>query len=282
MTWTSPRTWVDGETPTGALFNAHLSDNMAVLKVSRDDLGRVRGLTSSYVADLDGTSLTGLAKTGASNAFTAARHRFNSGLLRVPVGADKYATDGGLPTPGSLWVEGNYLHHIDASRIEWRYLGTVISSPGALSGFVMIASAGLRYTDASGVIRECVSSSAQHTDAAALGGSLWVQSSYVNWVAEAGSVSYQGHQDVSHADHSDHADHTDHTDTGSSHQDTAHDDSSFHVDHQDGPIPFGHADHTDHTDSAPHADHTDHTDVTTHSDATPHSDVAEDMRPVLV
>ena len=30
--WTDPRTWVDGETPTGAQFNTHLRDNLNYLK----------------------------------------------------------------------------------------------------------------------------------------------------------------------------------------------------------------------------------------------------------
>ena len=32
MAWTSPRTWADGETPTGALLNTHLRDNLNELE----------------------------------------------------------------------------------------------------------------------------------------------------------------------------------------------------------------------------------------------------------
>ena len=32
--WTDPRTWVDGETPTGSQFNTHLRDNLKYLKQS--------------------------------------------------------------------------------------------------------------------------------------------------------------------------------------------------------------------------------------------------------
>ena len=31
-TWTPPRTWVDGETPNGAMFNVHIRDNLTFLK----------------------------------------------------------------------------------------------------------------------------------------------------------------------------------------------------------------------------------------------------------
>ncbi len=279
MAWSAPRTWVDGEVVTHTLMNLHLKDNPDILKITRDDLGRIRGLTSAYVDNLSGTSLTGLSHTGASNTFTAGRHRFmTDALLRVPVGADKYATDGGLKTPGSVWVEGDYLHHVDASRQEWRYLGTVIDAgAGADPGFLWVASLRLRYTDASGVVRECPSSSAQHSDAVALGGSLWVQTNYLWWVRETGAQVYQGHQDINHSDHVDHVDHSDHVDAGSPHTDTGHGDVTPHIDHVDGI----HVDHSDHVDVS-HVDHTDHTDHTDHSDVTPHGDVAEDYRPETV
>jgi hypothetical protein len=32
MPWTPPRTWVDGETPTGGQFNTHIRDNLLFLK----------------------------------------------------------------------------------------------------------------------------------------------------------------------------------------------------------------------------------------------------------
>ena len=32
MPWTPPRTWVDGETPTGGQFNTHIRDNLIFLK----------------------------------------------------------------------------------------------------------------------------------------------------------------------------------------------------------------------------------------------------------
>jgi hypothetical protein len=282
MAWTSPRTWSDGEIPTGALFNAHLSANMDVLKVSRTNLGRLRGLTSDYLADLDGTDLENVAKPATSNTFSAGRTRFiGTSLLRVPVGADMYASDGGGKVPGSFWVEGNYLHHVDASRLEWRYLGTVISVAGAQTGFVYGVANALRYTDASGTIRECVSSAAHHTDAVAVGGSAWVEGSYVHWVRESGGQSYQGHQDISHSDHTDHTDHADHSDVTVPHVDTpySHTDATTHVDHAVN----GHVDHTDHSDTTvPHADHVDHTDHTDNVSSTAHGDVPEDFRPVLV
>lgn len=34
MAWTTPKTWVNGETPTGAMFNTQIRDNLAYLKDS--------------------------------------------------------------------------------------------------------------------------------------------------------------------------------------------------------------------------------------------------------
>jgi hypothetical protein len=281
MAWNPPRTWIDGETPTAAMFNAHVRDNYTILKVSRNDLGRVNALTSDYVDDLDGTAIEGLVLPNADTLHAAGRHRFIANAkLRVPVGADKYETDITGKVPGSLWVEGLYLHHVDPFRQEWRYLGNLISAAGAAAGYVMVASNGLRYTDESGNIRECVASaSAYHSDAAAIGGSLWVDAHYTGWIRETGTQAYVGHSDVTHADHSDHFDHSDHADAGSPHGDSSHSDvGGFHIDHSDGPT---HVDHTDHTD-VPHSDHTDHSDITTHQDGTPHGDVDADSRPVTV
>lgn len=39
MAWTTPRTWSPGETVTAALMNAHVRDNMNILKVAVDNNG---------------------------------------------------------------------------------------------------------------------------------------------------------------------------------------------------------------------------------------------------
>ena len=36
MGWTTPRTWVNSEVDTAAMLNAHIRDNLAVIKVTRD------------------------------------------------------------------------------------------------------------------------------------------------------------------------------------------------------------------------------------------------------
>jgi hypothetical protein len=225
-----------------------------------------------------------------ANLYTAGQNNFNSGTARlvIPVGTDKYDGWSGAKTPGSLWVEGDYLHWISSTNVEWRFLGRVVSTPaGAIVGSIWTEGTGtgsnLSYIDASGVERAIDSSSAPHTDGATVAGSIWVDTSYVHWSPGSG-VEYQAHVDT-HSDGTTHSDvsHTDtHTDT---HGDVAHDDvaayhGDYHVDHTD----VGHADvHTD--TSGPHTDvpYTDtysdsHSDVS-HADHSDHGDVAHDDRP---
>lgn len=62
MAWTTPRTWVAGETVTAQLMNAHVRDNLNILKTPIDDNGKVQALSSTYLANLDGSNLTNIPK----------------------------------------------------------------------------------------------------------------------------------------------------------------------------------------------------------------------------
>ena len=286
MAWTAPRTWVASEVTTAALFNTHLRDNMLILGTAIGADGRLVALSASYLASLDGTNLTGVAVVGAANTYTAGKQDLSGGTARVviPVGTDKFDGAAGNKTPGSLWVEGNYLHHVaESTKVEWRYLGTSVGASAGTVGSVWVdTDAMLHYIDSSGVERYVLSSSYPHADGAAVGGSLWAEG-YLHW-ANTGGQEYEGHADT----HSDGTSHSDvaHTNTHSdSHGDVAHDDvaashTDTHADHTD----VGHADyHADtttlHTDVA----HTDtysdtHGDVS-HADHSDHADVAHDDRP---
>lgn len=95
MAWTTPRTWIAGELIKEGDLNAHIRDNENVLKTSIDSSGKIIALSSSYLANLDGSNLTGLAKLGAANSFTAGVNNFNAGSgtrVVLPVGTDKWAT----------------------------------------------------------------------------------------------------------------------------------------------------------------------------------------------
>lgn len=48
MSWVTPRTWTPGETVTAALMNAHLRDELNVLKTSIDDTGYLRPLIKGF------------------------------------------------------------------------------------------------------------------------------------------------------------------------------------------------------------------------------------------
>jgi hypothetical protein len=94
MAWTTPRTWVSGELVKEGDLNQHIRDNQTILKVSIDDTGKIRALSSTYLADLSGVNLTGIAKLASANAFTGTTNfgAGASGRLIVPVGADKWGT----------------------------------------------------------------------------------------------------------------------------------------------------------------------------------------------
>lgn len=293
MVWTAPRTWVDGETPTATLFNTHLRDNQLILKTPFDSGGKLTALSSTYLADLDGSNLTGLAIFGGSNSFTAGTHSFYSAVLRVPVGSNKYGGTSGNKTAGSIWVESTALCHVDDTQDEWQYVGDSVSTPGAgYAGCVWLDTSDNRihYVDALGTERVCLSSSQPHTDAAGDLGSIWTET-YLHAMS-ASSVERQYHNDVSHSNHNDNLDHSDH-DNHTDHGDyTDHDDSgSGHSDHDDGHVnhdDYSHADvypHGDYTDYSDHDDdinwggHDNHTD---YDDYTDHDNVAADSRPTYI
>jgi len=306
MAWTSPRTWVDGEVPTAALMTAHLGANQLVLKTSLTNDGKIAALSSSYLADLSGTNLTGLVKLASANTRTVGKQTFSDPVrIVVPVGTDLYDGTSGNKTPGSVWIEGDYFHHVDDAQNEWRFLGTSLGAAGggAVNGSVWVESTYLHYIDASGVDRYLYSNSAQHSDAAAIGGSLWAET-YAHWIQQTGTQEYRGHADIthtdsnphtdstSHNDHNDHSNYTDHSDAGSGHTDiSGHNDFNDYTDHTD----YVHVDQFNgHSDSYPYTDYTDHTDHDDHSDAgghsnhsdhsdhTNHSDVAADSRPEFI
>lgn len=94
MAWSAPKSWTIGELVAAADLNTQIRDNMGHLKLAVDDTGKIVALSSTYLADLSGTNLTGVLKTAAANDFTAGVQDFSAGAssrLVLPVGADKWA-----------------------------------------------------------------------------------------------------------------------------------------------------------------------------------------------
>lgn len=292
MAWTAPRTWVASENTTAVLFNAHLRDNPDFIKDVMNDVGKFLGITSAYLEDLDGTNVAGLIQPTDDNDHEGVNNFNNSGgRVVIPVGADKYTGTIGVDAKG-VWIEGDYFHHIDETFIEWRMLGTFVSTPGggAIPGSVWFDTSTnrLHYIDADGDERKYdFNTSNVHDDSGIEGGSTWVEDDHLHWIYN-NRYDYRMHQDVSHTDHDDHtdgsshndytdySDYSDHLDGGSGHADSYGD----HTDYSHYDV---YVDHTDHTD---HDDHTDtgsgHTDSSSHNDHTDHDDIAADSRPVLV
>lgn len=299
MAWTSPRTWVHAEVPTASIFNTHLRDNLTFLKTYVNDAGKIPALSSTYIANLSGANLTGLVISTGANTYTVGKQNFgadSTSRFLVPVGTDKFDGSAGNKTAGSIWVEGNYLHHVSSTQVEWRFLGDVVGTPGggALAGSVWFEANELHYLDSTAVERKVLgTTSGMHSDAFAVTGSIWVES-YLHFVP-TNSQETQGHEDVTHQDAGTHTDsHTDVTHQDNAHQDT-HGDSHSDVAYVDAPHSDTHSDyytnegnwdpwhgdvHSDDYSDNPHADsHTDtHSD--THSDAghydVPHTDVHGD------
>lgn len=95
MAWTIPKTWAIGSLVSASDLNEQIRDNEAHLKLLVDDNGKIPILSSTYVADVSGANLTGVAKLATANTFTAGVHNFNGGAgtrLVLPVGSDRWAT----------------------------------------------------------------------------------------------------------------------------------------------------------------------------------------------
>jgi len=309
MSWSVPRTWVNGEVPTAAMLNGHMRDNETIVKVARDSLGRITALSSTYLADLSSSNLTGLARGTAANSFTAGRTRLlDAARIVVPVGTDKFAGSAGNKTAGSVWVEGDYLHHVDAGKDEWRYLGDLVGTPaGAKVGSLWLDDdAYLHYIDSSGEERKVVWTDASpHADTAALIGSTWIEGDYLHWITAAANQERIGHADA-HGDGTPHQDSHSDTSHSDSHTDVAHSDSHGDVAHSDSHSDThgdGHGDdelphidthsdfhndthgdsHTDsHSDSAHSDTHGDVTHVDTHNDHSDHNDTVHQDKPELI
>jgi hypothetical protein len=252
MAWTTPRTWGASDVPTadGTLgFNPQIRDNLNVLKTTRGGDGRIPAISSTYFASLSAANITGDKVTlGSSAAFTA-KNNFNAGTARVilPVGTDKFVGSPGSKTPGSAWVEADGFHHVDNDGEEWRYTGVLLGTPaGAVVGSVWAEGNDFHYIDSSGEERLVFGVfGGLHADAAALRGSVWIDTDdRLHWIND-GAQEFDGHGDIpAHTDtHSD-VSHVDtHTDNhGNQHDNVAHVNAHDDVSHQDTVI---HADHGD-------------------------------------
>lgn len=95
MAWTTPKTWTIGELVTASDLNEQVRDNLNHLKLAVDDDGKIPGLSATYLADLSGLNLTGIAKLAADNDFTTGVQDFGAGAgarFVLPVGENKWAT----------------------------------------------------------------------------------------------------------------------------------------------------------------------------------------------
>ena len=80
MSWSSPRTWVDGELITASLFNTHVRDNTYVEKTNIDDLGALKTAVQTFGY----SSGQGNAAGAGDTPLTGYDVLIRSGFLSVP------------------------------------------------------------------------------------------------------------------------------------------------------------------------------------------------------
>ncbi len=157
MAWTSPRTWVAGELITAAIMNAHVRDNLLILKdpVSDDYLaneGSDYTTSSTSYVDVDATNFAFTLVTNGGPVmvgFTGiVRHTNGTGEFDVDMDGARLAGDDGLALghaiaaaePSKVTVSFVFLKSsLSAAshifKLQWRVsAGTVTMNAGAGSG----------------------------------------------------------------------------------------------------------------------------------------------------
>jgi len=221
-----------------------------------------------------------------------------------------------MPRQGSLWVEFNYIHFIDSSEDEWRFLGDLVGTPsGARVGSIWLEGDYWHYIDSNGEERRMpgifiYNHSAGFGDPGYTGarqGSIWLESTQhtdgtVHNDTPHGDLPLGNHSDASYGSpsHTDspNAFHQDYPAYSQSHVDTTpsnawtkpllhyiEQDTDERGAHLDSTTNQGHGDHSDssawHINTA-HSDHADnnlpnHGNTPAYSD---HDDVHSNIVPM--
>ena len=186
---------------------------------------------------------------------------------------------------GSMWVSGTYLHWMNASNTQFRFLGTAGSSPaGALPGSIWIAGNTIHYIDSTGVDRTVSGPFvASRSGVGALAGSMWIENNYAP-SSTKGQLHFIGAAQDENWAHLDTPASSSHTDVPASY---GHSDYYSDAPYQDwhadaGDYQYGPEFHEDgHDDgySAAQAHYDSHSDVP-HSDS--HTDIAHVDNPTAV
>ena len=95
MAWIAPKSWSIGELVSAEDLNEQVRDNMTHLKLIVNNSGKIPALSSTYLANMSGSNLTGVAKLAANNDFSAGVQDFGAGAgtrLVLPTGANLWAT----------------------------------------------------------------------------------------------------------------------------------------------------------------------------------------------
>lgn len=154
---------------------------------------------------------------------------------------------------GSIWIEGTYLHFVNASGVEYRYPGTYVGNPGGIPGSIWLEGSYVHFIISTGQEYYLASRSSQSAPGA-VRGAIYIEGNRIN-VGYTGTLELTHHSDTGYSDgHSDVAHSNSHTNT---HTNVAHTNS-----HSDT--------HTNVAHSNSHSDT--HNDTHTNSHSNTHSD----------
>ena len=137
MSWTTPRTWNAGETVTSSMMNAHLRDNLNVLKTNIGDDGAltIRVLKSDKaIYTITNTSIVDMW-TGYS---VPANTLTDGDILRFTFWGDSTASAGGTTSPLVYFAFGDMAMQLSANPpgagntiTSWRMEVTVVCTGAA-------------------------------------------------------------------------------------------------------------------------------------------------------
>lgn len=125
MAWTLPRTWSPGETVTASLMNAHLRDNLNVLKTSIDN----DGLLVDARLDLASVATIGLHRAAPGTGSSTSGETSLTGDITIPANT--------LVTNGDAIRVVMLLHtaaNANNKGLNFYYGGTSYFSTGAFTG----------------------------------------------------------------------------------------------------------------------------------------------------
>lgn len=193
MAWNALTTWADGTVPTSTDFNEQIRDNFTVLGAARGVTGLFDSLTTAAFATNPSTTdfPSTFAATLTDNSYTATNTFSSGGRLVIPTAASTVT--------GSVWVSGTAIawrSATGAKSVDGYSLGACAGTVGSIwiedHTYASSSAAtiyekdtwggNLHYVDTAGNERFHAQGQTS-VSTSATPGSIWVETSYLCWVA---------------------------------------------------------------------------------------------------